>query len=237
VIILTTTLYEKNFRQVLNPDNWFFKVKSPLISKKLFIVNNINSKEEFDAIKNQIQDKVEFVYSDDIWKEAVSTFKCDLHQGEISYWYSIQYFCALHIALQEKIKYVFNVGSDCKMSDLEIDDYLRDSAFILDKDPSVLLTTIPWSDEDFDETGQHEQNIYNIEKRHDLFWFSKVVSDQVFFSSPEKFLNTNFNIKSDLHPFPGYGGNSFEKRLCNHLITSDCYRAIYKKYSYFHKSF
>jgi len=52
------------------------------------------------------------------------------------------------------------------------------------------------SDEDFDETGPHEQNIYNIEKRHDLFWFSKVVSDQVFFSSPEKFLNTNFNIKS-----------------------------------------
>jgi hypothetical protein len=123
------------------------------------------------------------------------------------------------------------------MSDLEIDDYLRDSAFILDKDPSVLLTTIPWSDEDFEETGQHEQNIYNIEKRHDLFWFSKVVSDQVFFSSAEKFLKVNFNIKSDLHPFPGYGGNSFEKRLCNHLITSGCYRAIYKKYSYFHKSF
>jgi len=236
-MILTTTLYEKNFRQILRSDNWFFNIKSSLITKKLFIVNNIISNEEFESLKKEFEDRAEFVYSNDIWKEAVSAFNCDLHQGEMSYWYSVQYFCALYVGLKEGINYVFNVGSDCTMSDLEMDDFLRDSANIIDIDPSVLLTTIPWSKGDFEPTGHHEQNIYNITKRDDLFWFSKVVSDQVFFSSPKKLQSVNFNIKEDLHPFPGYGGNSFEKRLCNHLITSDFYRAIYKKYDYFHKSF
>ena len=236
-MILTTTLYEKNFRQILKSDNWFFNVKSSLITKKLFIVNNIISHEEFNSLKEEFLDRAEFVYSDDIWREAVSAFSCDLHPGEMSYWYSVQYFCALYVGLQEGIKYVLNVGSDCIMSDLEIEDYLADSASLLDSDSSVLLTTIPWSEGNFEATGHHEQNIYNITKRHDLFWFSKVVSDQVFFSSPQKLQGANFNIKEDLHPFPGYGGNSFEKRLCNHLITADCYRAIYKKYNYHHKSF
>jgi hypothetical protein len=48
-MILTTTLYEKNFRQILKSDNWFFNVKSSLITKKLFIVNNIISHEEFNS--------------------------------------------------------------------------------------------------------------------------------------------------------------------------------------------
>ena len=40
-MILTTALYEKNFRHVLKSDNWFFNFKSDIITKKLFIVNNI----------------------------------------------------------------------------------------------------------------------------------------------------------------------------------------------------
>ena len=236
-MILTTALYEKNFRHVLKSDNWFFNFKSDIITKKLFIVNNISSQIEFNLLKEEFKDKAHFVYSDDIWEDAVSAFNCDLYKGEMSYWYSIQYFCALYIGLQENIDYVFNVGADCSMSDLEMEDYLLDSISILDKDPSVLLTTIPWTKGDFEPTGHHEQNIYDITKRHDLFWFSKVVSDRVFLSSAKKLQGANFNIKADIHPFPGYGGNSFEKRLCNHLIISDCYRAIYKKYDYHHESF
>ena len=236
-MILTTTLYEKNFRHVLKTDNWFFKFNSPLITKKLIIVNNISSQIEFNSMKKEFEDKAHFVYSDDIWEEAVKAFNCDLHKGEISYWYSIQYFCALYVGLQDGINYVFNVGADCYTEDLEMDDFLRDSSLLLDEDPSVLLTTIPWTKGDFEPTGIHEQNIYNINKRHDSFWFSKVVSDRVFLASPKKLQEVNFNIKQDIHPFPGYGGYSFEKRLCNHMIISDFYRAIYKKYDYHHESF
>ena len=123
-MILTTALYEKNFRHVLKSDNWFFNFKSDIITKKLFIVNNISSQIEFNLLKEEFKDKAHFVYSDDIWEDAVSTFNCDLYKGEMSYWYSIQYFCALYIGLQENIDYVFNVGADCSMSDLEMEDYL-----------------------------------------------------------------------------------------------------------------
>ena len=236
-MVLATTIYEKNFRQVLTDDNWFFKVDNTLISKKVCIVNNINSREEFNELKQRLEHRAEFVYCDDIWLEAVSAFNCDLHPRETSYRYSIQYFCALYFALTQNIKYVLNVGADCRMSDLEIEDYIIESASLLDSDPSVLLTTIPWSEGNFEETGNHEQDTYHITKRHDLFWFSKVVSDQVFFSSPHKLQEVDFNIKENLHSFPAYGGDSFEKRLCNYLISSDCYRAIYKKYSYYHNSY
>jgi hypothetical protein len=236
-LILATTIYEKNFKQVLTNDNWFFKIEIPSITKKICIVNNLNSYDEFKLLEQKFEHKAEFVYCDDIWLEAVSAFDCDLHPGEISYLYSIQYFCALYVALKKNVKYVLNVGADCRISDLEIEDYIVESASLIDSDPSVLLTTIPWSEGDFETTGNHEQDTYGITKRHDRFWFSKVVSDQVFFSSPQKLQGANFNIKENLHSFPGYGGDSFEKRLCNYLVKADCYRAIYKKYNYYHKSF
>ena len=236
-MILSTTIYEKNFKQVLTDDNWFFKIESPSIAKKICIVNNLNSDDEFELLKQKFKHKAEFVYCDDIWLEAVSAFNCDLHPDEISYRYSIQYFCALYVALKKNVKYILNVGADCRMSDLEIEDYIIESTSLLDSDPSVLLTTIPWSEGNFETIGNHEQNTYGITKRHDLFWFSKVVSDHVFFSSPQKLQTVDFNIKKNLHPFPGYGGDSFEKRLFNYLISSDYYRAIYKKYNYYHNSY
>ena len=52
-MILTTALYEKNFRHVLKSDNWFFNFKSDIITKKLFIVNNISSQIEFNLLKEE----------------------------------------------------------------------------------------------------------------------------------------------------------------------------------------
>ena len=54
-MILTAALYEKNFRHVLKSDNWFFNFKSDIITKKLFIVNNISSQIEFNLLKEELQ--------------------------------------------------------------------------------------------------------------------------------------------------------------------------------------
>jgi len=238
-VLLTTTLYEKNFRQVLTPENWFFRSESDYFIDRVFIVNNVNSREEFDILQKKFQHLAKFVWSDLIWKESLSKFNSEMSQNEIGYWYSIQHFCSLYHAIENKVDYVFSVGSDCTMSNFSMDDFIEDSIKILKEDKSVLLTTIPWCEGDFTPAGENEQGYHDIKKRSDKFYFSHCVSDQVFFTSPQKIIDqrVDFNILKDLHPFPGYGGNSFEKRFCNYLITSCSYRAVYKKHHYIHKSF
>lgn len=236
-MILSTTIYEKNFRQVLNPDSWFFSTKNNLIAKKTIIVNNVSSLLELNSLKDLISEEVEFISSDLICQEALDFFNCDLSRSESSYWYSIQHFCGLYDSFKKGEEFFFHIGADCTPFFENLENYIEDSMRLLNSDESVLATTIPWSEGDFTETGMHEQNIYNITKRSDLFWFSKVFSDQIFFTSVSRMKQVDFNIKENIHPFPGYGGDSFEKRLCNYMIVSDKYRSIYKKNHYIHKSF
>lgn len=236
-MILSTTIYEKNFREVLKPENWFFDIKDDLITGKTIIVNNVSSLEELEKLKCNFSGDVDFINSNEIEKEALNFFRCNLSRSEISYWYSIQHFCGIYDAFKKGEDFFLHIGADCTPFLEDIRGFIEDSINIINDDPSVLVTTIPWSEGDFTETGLHEQNIYHTEKRSDSFWFSKVFSDQFFLSSTKKIKEVDFNIQEDLHPFPGYGGDSFEKRLCNYMIKSDKYRAIYKKNYYLHKSF
>lgn len=241
-VILSTTIYEKSFRDVLNESHWFFKVESSRIYKKIIIVNNINSdsRSELTRLIDKFSDKCYFIDHLDVKKESLDRFNCDLREDEQSYWYSVQYFCQMLSTENLGCDYMLNVGADCKVQDYDIDDFIDDSIKILDNNDRVLLTTIPWAygnEGDFTETGIHEQNIYDIQDRDESFWFSKVVSDQVFMTKTKKLLGGIFNIKENLHPFPVYGGDSFEKRFCNHLIKNDYLRAIYKKHYYIHNSY
>lgn len=241
-IILTTTVYEKSFREVLDESHWFFRFNSSKVFKKIVILNNIDegSRNELNQLISKLSSKAEFIDHNEIKGEALERFNCNLREDEQAYWYSIQYFCQMLATEKLDKGYMLNVGADCSIQTYEIDDFIESSIEILDSNDRVLLTTIPWAygnDGDFTETGIHEQNIYNIQDRDEKFWFSKVVSDQVFMTKPKKLLGGIFNIREDLHPFPGYGGDSFEKRFCNHLIKNDYLRAIYKKHYYIHKSY
>jgi len=241
-IILSTTIYEKNFREVLRESHWFLKFKSSYVFKKIAIVNNVreDSREELNKLINIFSDRIQFIDHREVKDEALNFFNCDLREDEQAYWYSVQYFCQMYISIKMECDYMFNVGADCIIQNIEIDDFIENSINILAKNKKVLLTTIPWgygNNGDFTETGMHEQNTYNISDNDELFWFSKVVSDQIFMVKPKKLIGGIFNIKEDLHPFPVYGGNSFEKRFCNHLIRNDYLRAIYKKHYYIHKSY
>ena len=238
-VVLATTVYERSFRNVLDDSHWFFNCYMDKEIKKIVIVNNVNdeSRGELNSLINLFSDRADFIDHLDIKKDALEFFGCDLQETEQSYWYSIQYFCQMFYAKNLGFDYLFNVGADCPINSFNVDDFIKDSIEILEKNHKVLLTTIPWSPGDFTETGNHEQNYFGIKDRDDLFWTSKVVSDQVFMVKISKLTGGIFNNKENLHPFPGYGGDSFEKRFCNHLIRNDFLRSIYKKHYYTHKSF
>lgn len=238
MITLTTIIYEGNFRKILNESSWFLNFQSSFITKKRLNINNITSKNEFlDTVKNlQKKFNFEIEYVDDNINNVNDKFNLNINRETFGFNYTMPYFSDLMTIDND---YIFNVSSDCQDDIYITDDFFENSINIIDNDEDVIVTTIPWSrPESFGtkqtkSVGDWEQSSYNITKQNDLFWFSKVMSDQIFFTKKTKILNCNFDIKEDFHPYPSYGGFCFEKRIGNYFIKHDKYRAIYAGENYY----
>jgi len=233
MITLTTTVYEKDFRIILNKENWFYNYKNDLITKKNVIVNNIQNIDEFISLKKEFENDFNFFYSSDYLDKINQTFNLNVNTNEPSYYYSVQHYT--NILINEN-KYSFYVGADCTIVSNSLELFLKRSIDLLKTEESVMSTTLPWvKPEMSDSVGIGEQG--SIEKLISDFYLSKVFSDQVYFIDTDKIKKADFTITERLHPIPEYGINGFEYRLTNHLITNNNYRAIYKGDShYIHKS-
>lgn len=244
MITLSTIVYEGNFRKLLNSDSWFLKIKSKYITKKRLNVNNISSIEEFQYLLSQLNENIEISYVDLKSQEANQYFKLNTEINTHGYNYIMPYFTDL---LTIDTEYIFNVASDCQMDISVSDDFFEKSIKILNEDDEVLVTTIPWGHPNIfgtkytrsagDSEQEHADSIDNNRnhsiKRSDDFWFSKTFSDQVFIAKIDQLRKTDFTIISNLHPYPSYGGLSFEMRLGNNLMVNNKYRAIIKSNDYY----
>jgi hypothetical protein len=234
MITLITTVYEKDFEHVLNFDSWFFNYSHDLITKKIVLINNIVSLDKFNILKEKFDKHFDFYYTDQYLDEINKSFKLNLNNNEKSYYYSVQHYCAL---LLTKTNFLFYVGPDCKIYSENLDDFFKKSINILKNDNEIISTTLFWDDiKLLPETVKHEESFFN--KRNDVFFLSKIFSNQVYFISKNNGVLIDFTNQKPLHTFPEYGINSFEYRLTNYLITNNKYRGIIKNGSYYtHKSF
>ena len=237
MITLSTTVYEKNFKFVLNDQSWLYKYKSPLVTKKNVTINNIKNVDEFLELKKIFEEEFEFFYSKEFIDEINKTFNVSMDPDEKSYYYSVQHYT--NSLINNKNKFTFYVGADCTIFSKDLSDYLSDSIELLESNQDIISTTLPWVEPEMaDSVGNHEQNLFNITKRNNKFYMSKIFSDQVYFINTDKIKNFDFTITEQLHPIQEYGGNCFEARLTNNLIRNNNYRAIYKGESYYkHKPF
>ncbi len=233
MVTLTTTVYEKDFRLVLNKENWFYNYKNDLITKKNVIINNITSIDEFSNLKKEFENDFEFFNSSEYVDMINQTFNLNINVGEKSYYYSVQHYTNV---LTNINNYSFYVGADCTIVSNVLETFLNKSIELLKLEDSIMSTTLPWvTPEISDSVGIGEQG--SIDKKFDEFYLSRVFSDQVYFIDTDKIKNADFTITQQLHSFPEYGTNGFEYRLTNYLITNNKYRAIYKGDShYIHKS-
>lgn len=221
MIILSTVVWEKTFEEVLKQDSWFLTYKSPLITRKLLVVNNVDS---IEHLKQMIEGKdIEVCWVDDYQDAAKKHFGISIDENTLGYYYTIPYFVLLYKYPEH---YIFNVASDCDV--VVGDDFFEDSIKELRKN-NVYSTTIPWSDTI--DVGKHEQ----VEEypESDKFNYSTGFTDQVFFTDTKKLKGIDFTIDCD-GDFPFYGGNSFEKRIICYQRAENKYRAVYKKYNFKH---
>jgi hypothetical protein len=238
MITLSTIVYEGNFRKLLKSDSWFINYNSKYISKKRLNVNNIQSIEEFESLLKEIPIDIEVNYVSEKSEEANEYFKLNTYTNTHGYNYIMPYFTDL---LTINTEYIFNIASDCQDNIFVSDDFFESSIRILNESDDVMITTIPWCQGDHNTLGTGEQDhsdYIDIQKNHpikrdDDFWFSKVFSDQVFIAKIDKLKKCDFTITLNLHPYPTYGGLSFELRLGNDLMVNNKYRAIYKTKDYY----
>jgi hypothetical protein len=239
MITLSTIVYEGNFRKLLQEDSWFLNYKSKYISKKRLNFNNVYSVEEFYSLLDKVKnEQIEVVDVSVQSENANNFFKINTDLNTYGYNYIMPYFTDL---LTISTEYVFNVASDCQDRINFNDDFFENSINILNEDDDVMVTTLPWNDSDSNLLGGGEQkhtDSININKNIDIkvndnFWFSKVMSDQVFVAKIEKLKKCDFTITQNLHPYPSYGGFAFEIRLGNHFMINDKYRAIFKTNGYY----
>jgi hypothetical protein len=242
-MILTTNIYEKSFRDFLrNRENDFFLLDKKSF-KKIITVNNINggSLNEFNRMAEEVKmyhPEVSFVFSGEYKDLCNETFRVNLSETSVSYLYSIHNYTSLYLGVESDLDFVLTVGADCKLSSLNLEEFIDKSIHEIKKDPSLLSTTIPWGING-EEIGNHEEASYPPDHSSDFFYLSKVMSDQVFFCSSKKILDVvDFNIDEVIHPYPGYGYGGFENRLCNFMIRNNYYRGIFKGDLYYkHNSY
>jgi hypothetical protein len=237
MITLSTTVYEKDFKFVLNKESWFYKFQNPLVTKKNVIINNINNIDEFLELKKTFENEFEFFYSKEFIDEINKTFNVGINPEEKSYYYSVQHYT--NALVNNQNKFTFYVGPDCAIFSNGLSDYFNNSIKLLESNQDIISTTLPWVEPEMaDNVGNHEQNFFNITKRNEKFYMSKIFSDQVYFINTDKIKNFDFTITQKLHSIPEYGINGFEFRLTNNLIQNNNYRAIYKGEAYYkHESF
>lgn len=241
MITLSTVVYEGNFRKLLKLDSWFLNFNNKYISKRRLNVNNIQSVEEFESLLKEIKnDDIEIKYVGDKSSEANEYFRLNTYVNTHGYNYIMPYFTDL---LTIETDYVFNIASDSQDHLVIGDDFFEKSFKILTEDDDVLVTTLPWQPPNSTLLCEGEQrhadsiDIHknNPVKRNDEFYFSKVFSDQLFIAKIDKLKKSDFTITLNLHPYPTYGGYSFELRMGNNLMINNKYRAIYKtEYYYLH---
>jgi hypothetical protein len=207
MITLSSIIYEGNFDTFLSDDCWFMKFKSPLITNKIIVVNNLTSKELFLAKVNDLLTRHDFevIYVNEIKDIVINKYKLGINESTHGYYYTIPYFCLFE---KVKTKYVFNVASDC-MSDIKISEtFLNLSVNELETNNRCSTTMVAWvknnrimsnnltvgQSENIETFKQLCLNYIESENFNYTFGFT----DQFFIGDVERLRNTDFNIPTHI---------------------------------------
>jgi hypothetical protein len=246
MITLSTIVYEGNFDKVLSDDCWFMKFKSPLISDKIIVVNNLISKERFLEKVNDLMNRHNFevIYVDELKDLAIAKYKLGVNESTRGYYYTISYFCLFE---KVKSKYVLNIASDC-MDDIKITDtFLSTAMYELDTNEFCSTAMVAWTKDNYIMAnkvtiGRHEnyETFRTLGRKYmesENFNYSFGFTDQFFMGDVEKLKVIDYNVpesvSEQIYHGPEYGGNSFEKRMVGHQIQNNIYNCIYKDNDYY----
>lgn len=239
MITLSTILYEKNFSNFFDHENWFWKFQNSLVTNKMIVINNLSSINDFIKISSEWKKNYDFkiFFVSDYENEAKKKFNLNLDKNNNGYVYTMPYYVMF---INTKTEYILNVATDC-MGDIVMEnEFIVDSINELKNNIKCLVTTLPWVKNNVSQNGvtcgEHEMityglSMYETENFHPSYGFS----DQVFLTSIKNMEESDFNCPDSGKYFgPIYcGGICFEKKMIDYFSFSNKFRFIYNKNNYY----
>lgn len=242
MITLNTIIYEKNYKEFLSNENWFFKFNHKLITKKNIIINNIVNNIELTEKINLLRSNYEFnvYYVKNHIKDCKNKFNIKI----IDDFSNFYLFPQLTSILNCNNDYILNIATDC-MVDISIsDDYINDSINEFKNNNKCKNTLVSWCKNNHimnngltigDKEHKDTELMFNVINNSIKFDYRYNFTDQFFLGSVDFFNNVNYEITNLNHFYTGpeYGINSFEKRITIDNVFNKNYSCIYKKNDYF----
>ena len=130
MITLSTILYEKNYKNFFNEENFFWKFNSKYITSKILIINNIDSVEEFNEKINEWKKKFSFdiFFVSEYEEESIKHFNLNINKNQVGYLYSIPYYVMSNVC---NTKYLLNIATDCTKNITLNDDFFGHKVCLL----------------------------------------------------------------------------------------------------------
>lgn len=235
-----TNCYERDWKTIIIEGGMERKIENLNynFSNKVLIITNVSDRNTVESELTKIKDKKvidEYYFTDDSSKETLDFFDINEDTFNGGYWYSIAPLTAI---LKCETEYMLYLTSDVVV---ENKDYnWIDEGIKLIKNNEIIKVVNPIWNLNHNE-AQYEEDFYiNLgfpSMGNNKDWFHTVnFSDQCFLIRTQDFKKKIYNLKdelSDLH-YPGYAGESFEKRVSSFLKKNKFYRLTSKNVTYYH---
>ena len=239
-ITFFTNCYENDWRTMII-DGGFEKKITKLnynFFKKIIIVTNVLDRDLVEKELINIKNKKiidDYFFTDDTSNNVLNFFdiKEDTFNG--GYWYSIGPLTAIYKC---ETDYLLYLTGDSVVENNGW-DWMNEGISMMNLNEKIKVVNPIWN---LNHTeAQSQENYYkqiNLSTEGDNkdWYYTLAFSDQCFLIKTLNFKKQIYNEKNELSElfYPGYAGDSFEKRVSSYLKNNKYYLLTNKHVSYFH---
>jgi hypothetical protein len=239
-ITFFTQCYEKDWHAIVNQGAFARKVENLNYDffKKILIITNVKDRKSLEeSLSKLIEDGTidEYFFTDDYSDKVLEFFDIKMDSFNGGYWYSIGPLLAVYLCDTE---YMIYLTGD-SITEKKDYDWISEGIKILETDNKVKVVNPVWNLQY--EAAKNDENDYirngtPLTDKNTDWSYGMGFSDQCFLIPTNTFKSQIYNEQNNLSDmtYPGYAGDSFEKRVSSYLKNNKLYRITSNYSTYFH---
>ncbi len=235
-----TQCYEGDWHSIINQGGLIRKLENLnyQFSKKILIITNVNNRELVEeSLIKLIKDNVidDYFFTDDYSDKILNFFNIDKESFNGGYWYSISPLLAIYLCESDYMVYLTG-DSLTEKSDY---DWITNGVKILKTNNKVKSVSPIWNlqySAGIDDENYYISNGNQLIDKDSDWSYGMGFSDQCFLIPTDVFKSQIYNEENNLSDiqYPGYAGESFEKRVSSFFKNNKYYRIASNKTTYYH---
>jgi hypothetical protein len=206
--------------------------------KKNLIITNVENREYVEqSLSKLIEDKIidNYYFTDDYSDIVLEFFNIEMNSFNGGYKYSIGPLVAIYLCNTE---YMIYLTGD-SLTEKKDYDWITKGIELLEKNDSIKVVNPVWNlqyDQAKNDENDYIRNGNPLLNKDPDWYYGMGFSDQCFLIPTKTFKSQIYNEQNNLSnmTYPGYAGDSFEKRVSSYLKNNKLYRITSGYSTYFH---